>query len=580
MTDSLLIFTFSPVQSFIAEARRAADLFVGSEILSRMAAAAGRVLRDKGTLVYPASLEGKDTPNKIVVRVPFEEAEKIAESAKGKLLAEWQGIAGAANTRLGNFQPTPDDEWEGIWKRQIEERPIWEVYWAVCRMEGDSKTAYADAYRHASRALDAAKRSRLFVAVEESGLKDSLSGKREALHTEKQNARDYWKKIGPQVKASKLRPEGRERLDAIGAVKRFSDLAERNFLSTSSVAAHEFMARARPFLAAYRPYVEALLGDRRLHVRNDEIWPYDNDLLFAETLTKDRLKDSYGLTEPDEGRLRAVQAALKEIYKNVGPRPTPYYALIRIDGDSMGKHIDGLLESSEPEEAHREFSKALTRFAGAVQRIVEEELGPGFLIYNGGDDVLALAPLAQALPMAQKLAHEFNTITGRTASAGIAIAHHLYPLDAALEAARAAEKHAKKAFGDDKAAVCVRALKRSGETVEVSSQWAALSDNFEKLVAFFSEETLGKGSPLSSRFAYDVIRSAYALNEADDKFEAELKRLLGRHRNDKHPNAPEPKEWAGKLRTWAGSMPEKSEKSEELGRWLALARFVAGGGRE
>lgn len=30
--QAVLIFTFSPVQSFIAEARRTADLFVGSRI--------------------------------------------------------------------------------------------------------------------------------------------------------------------------------------------------------------------------------------------------------------------------------------------------------------------------------------------------------------------------------------------------------------------------------------------------------------------------------------------------------------------------------------------------------------------
>ncbi len=34
---ALAIFTFSPVQSFISEARRAEDLFNGSAILSRLA---------------------------------------------------------------------------------------------------------------------------------------------------------------------------------------------------------------------------------------------------------------------------------------------------------------------------------------------------------------------------------------------------------------------------------------------------------------------------------------------------------------------------------------------------------------
>ena len=40
MPDAVLIFTFSPIQSFIAEARRASDLYVGSQILVRLAKAA------------------------------------------------------------------------------------------------------------------------------------------------------------------------------------------------------------------------------------------------------------------------------------------------------------------------------------------------------------------------------------------------------------------------------------------------------------------------------------------------------------------------------------------------------------
>ncbi len=47
MTKAVLIFTFSPVQSFIAEARRSEDLFNGSAILSRLAWAQGRQLKNQ-----------------------------------------------------------------------------------------------------------------------------------------------------------------------------------------------------------------------------------------------------------------------------------------------------------------------------------------------------------------------------------------------------------------------------------------------------------------------------------------------------------------------------------------------------
>jgi CRISPR-associated protein Cmr2 len=567
MTDSLLIFTFSPVQSFIAEARRAADLYAGSRILVELAKAAASAIGEN-RLIYPASLEGQDAPNKIVARVPSDQAESIGKAAKEALLKRWAEIANGVLVELSRRGFLVDPIWEGIWRRQTAQDYFWSVFWAAARMP--SEADYPKAYREASRALDAVKHSRVFVQPEtgEPGLKDSLSGSREALHTANEDAKRYWANVAEKVEAPELRPEGRERLDAFGAIKRFGKIAQEGmFFSTSTVAAEDFLKvakeKAAQELARHRKALEQLL-DRPTRVRNDDDWPYDGDLLFMETVVKERLKDSYRLGQADEVRLKAAQGSLRALYKKADSRPSPYYAIIVLDGDSMGEWIS----NCQNEDEHRKVGRKLAAFVGKVNTIVPD----GFRVYNGGDDVLALAPLAQALPLAQQLAGEFNKMTeGHTASAGIAISHHLYPLDAALEAARGAEKHAKNALDKAKAAVSVRVLKRSGETVEVYSRWEALGDVFESLVKMFQDDAL------SSRFAHDVIHSAYALNEADEKFEAEVRRLLGRHRNDKHSNAPDPTEWARKLRMWADSLPGKSE---ELGRWLALARFVAQGGGE
>lgn len=86
MNDAVLIFTFSPVQPFIAEARRTSDLYVGSQIPVHLAKAAARVIQQRGTLIYPAMLSD-DVPNKLVARVAWQEAESIAEEAKKALLA-------------------------------------------------------------------------------------------------------------------------------------------------------------------------------------------------------------------------------------------------------------------------------------------------------------------------------------------------------------------------------------------------------------------------------------------------------------------------------------------------------------
>lgn len=568
MSDAILIFTFSPVQSFISEARRASDLYVGSQVLVCLAKAAASVLKQKGTLIYPAEL-GDDVPNKLVARIVWEEAETIAQDAKKALLREWTRIADTARWRLTTGWelptkgPLPDALWLDIWARQVSH--LWEIYWAVTSMESRS---YKEAYDEASRAVDAAKRARAFAAVEEHGAKDTLSGCRGALHTGRANAREYWAEISEQVGAAKLRPDGRERLDALGAVKRFSDLAEKHFSSTSTVASADFLEGARGQLADYRDSVENLLGSSRYRVQEHSDWPYDGDLLFMETLTPQRLESSYGLTVPDPGWLQMAQDTLREVYKQVKPRPSPYYAIIALDGDDMGKRVNECLTKT----GHTELSLKLTVFADRVKLVVKEHQGS--LIYNGGDDVLTLAPLATVFPFAQALASNFKEITGGTASAGIAIVHHLYPLGAALQAARQAEKQAKQ-INKEKNAVCIHVLKRSGETVEMRSPWLAVGQTLADMMRLFQGDT--QGEPLSSKFAYDVLHAAYALPDADEKCRAELKRLLTRHRNGKHPQAPDPDEWAERLRTWAAALPDKSE---ELGRWLVFARFVAQGGRD
>ena len=63
-----------------------------------------------------------------------------------------------------------------------------------------------------------------------------------------------------------------------------------------------------------------------------------------------------------------------------------------MDGDSLGQHM------SHPAKRTL-ISQALNTFTGTVQDIVERDYS-GFLIYAGGDDVLALLTLDDALPCA------------------------------------------------------------------------------------------------------------------------------------------------------------------------------------
>jgi len=588
MTDAILLFTFSPVQSFIAEARRAADLYTGSQILVELAkSAAGSIGKER--LIYPALDENgnlpADIPNKLVAQVPFEECEAIAENARQALFVRWREIVGEA--RAAYLQKTNLLFEEDIWQRQSADDYLWETYWTAAQLDGRK---YEEAYIEAEAGLVATKFTRPFSQYEEPGFKDTLSGKRQALRSKEKDGRQYWYVVGnvnaivpiqirPSVGESEENGRPRERLDVIGVVKRFHPkLSEKGippfsgFPSTSSIASLDYLESVRKHIADYRVALASLFGSRETLMRvrkTDPDFLYDGDFLYMETLTKKRLMEDYRI---EETSIAANLEKAKQELRKIKGAPSPYYAIIVLDGDGMGEHLRTLNE-----QGHRDFSKHLYEFSKDVSALIGQR---GCVVYNGGDDVLALAPLAYALPLAADLAYAFCKKTGRTASAGIAIAHHLSPLGSALEAARRAEHTAKSV--KDKNAVCVLALKRSGDPIEVISRWDALQKGEEKAGLFGEAVREFKGEDLSSKLPYDLFQSAYAIPKADSMLEAELGRLVKRHLENGTGEAGKKKaaELTAALFNWAVSLPEIANLniSQHLAQWLALARFVAKGG--
>jgi CRISPR-associated protein Cmr2 len=574
MSDSLLFFTFGPVQSFIAEARRAEDLFNGSQILSELAEAAAQAIGES-LLIYPASLTG-DTPNMLVARLPEDKAVKSAEQAEEALYERWRKFCKGAR---GNMQVPADETWNEIWDRQTAPKSLWEVNWVVVPVSAN----YADAYIRAGSALDALKRSRRFMQAEEKGQKDSLSGRREALHSNNKKARDYWSEVAqPPMLPSKVRPGGRERLDSIGAIKRFAELKKGVFSSTSTVASADFLAlakvKASTALSEYRQLLQDTFQEQVFRPRkSDKSWPYDGDLLYETTLTVERFKSDYNFTA-SENDLRTCRVALKNVYDDCENKPSPYYAILVIDGDKMGEKIDALLKSKDAEDRHRKFSQTLAEYSKQVQPLVDAE--SGFLVYNGGDDVLCMAPVSNSISLAKSLADKFKDIMSEfsvTASAGVAIAHHQSPLDFAIEEARKAERAAKNEAGRN--AICVHVLKRSGEPLEVRSRWQDMNDIVTDLENLFGDHTLSSG------LAYAVQRDAPVLSGVESNARRSgLKVLLTRQSEDGFNDV---EKWAQRLNAWAAGMDgylpvEDGMKSgfTEMANWLILSRFLAERGGE
>lgn len=154
----------------------------------------------------------------------------------------------------------------------------------------------------------------------------------------------------------------------------------------------------------------------------------------------------------------AIDRAARERKRRPPGRPAPFYAVLRMDGDSMGK-----LSHEDPEDV----SAALAVFSGGVDEIVERN--NGVTIFAGGDDALALLPLEDALPAAAALRERFRAAFGgrpdATISAAIVYAHRNAALRWVLEESRKLlEGVAKDANGRDSIAIAVMRPGGTGPT--------------------------------------------------------------------------------------------------------------------
>ncbi len=327
-----------------------------------------------------------------------------------------------------------------------------------------------------------------------------------------------------------------------------------------------------------------------------------------------------------------------------------------LDGDKMGKWLSGekapifaqalhpavveALRANYPDwqkaldvkrvlcpALHTAISRSLANFALYLVPLVVEQSYCGRVVYAGGDDVLALLPVDQALPAARELRALFSgeakiadngivqvcfrdaTVNGfvtfnreplitmghnATASAGIAIAHHLSPLDAALAAARRAEKSAKNDY--DRNAICTHFLKRSGEELRIGAKWF-----YENTSSCNTSDTIGLLADILQRFlekrismklAHAVFDEAETLASIPDACAADLNRLIRRHRGkaiDSDQGKQQANELAPHLAQLAKSLdihcPNPDPASDkpqrglvELAKWLLAMRFIAQGG--
>jgi CRISPR-associated protein Cmr2 len=534
-------FTLGPIQGFVAQARRTRDFWAGSFILSWLSAVAMKAVLEQNKsneIVFPKAdetflraLEQGNTgpkqgsvPNRFMASVgdPFDPAQVI-----NTVKAAWSTLTDII--WQGDLDPISraNPQHREIWDRQI--KGFWEISWVITDRP------------EASDLLDRRKNWRSHLPPPEPGVKcmmmdgwQELSGV-STPHGEALS--EFWETVRNKGKigmASDLR-EG-EHLCALAFVKRrfvryFHQLQAdmpngwtlTGWTLPHGVPSVAYMAAA-PWLAQALEWAEpkVLWHFHDTTLKLTEGYPeYDSNIrCIEEALDKCRHRSSWKWVAldgnvffdhalenkniyPEEAKARAVQKALKDLRDKTELKPvSPFYAILLMDGDSLGKHM------SNPDK-QPVISQALNKFTDRVPYIVHKH--SGFLVYAGGDDVLAILPLEYALPCAAALRAHYhtcfeNTSVPSTLSGAIEYAHVKMPLTRVLlDAHQLLDEVAKDSRGRN--AIAVRVWKPGGLTIEWAMPWEIALDSEGKVIIQQLAEEFQKmetETPFSSKFFYKI----------------------------------------------------------------------------
>lgn len=577
--QTYLVFALGPVQGFVSQARRTADSWAGSYLLSFLAGTAALEIKDSGgLLVEPnpttpmlAAMDPSWTgsrsddsavaaiPNTVVAKVEDAAvAGRCGDEAKQAVEKMWEDICDStatAWTRATGVKDVPV-QWP------VQTSSLWETYWAWGATSGD-------AYRH----LSMRKALRDFAQVLDHGERCTVCGLRGAMCAlqdpgmapARAELRETWQEWAAAVNGIKglprtlIRPDGSERLCAVCTVKRllpwvdnpvkqFLDKAVDDpgavtgFPSTSTMATlHyrvELLEKARggdagalqATLTTYKGALEYLFakaisasafGAWRAFAKSLESlseppqsdWlSLDGDLfLFGTSVVNEE-----GLDDASAREVRkAYRGVLKEARKMGVGDPPIYWALLTMDGDGMGDFLK-LVAASGIETTS--VSDVLQQFAAEVPRTVAKHNGRA--VYAGGDDVVAMFAVKDALPAADELRQDFFSrfnewfeglppdkqlalkpsqgndgetlaqaadATPRlpTLSGAIVYAHHQAPLSQVFASAhQLLDGHAKKVPG--KNAIALRKLQSGAAALTCAASWdgdgGKFADNLTTLV--------------------------------------------------------------------------------------------------
>ncbi len=563
-------FTIGPVQGFVAQARRTRDFWAGSFLLSWLSGVAMlAVQKQGGEIEFPRPsagyldwLEGEGKgqsprqgaiPNRFKARVS---QSFNARQVENTVREAW--IALAEHVWCQDFPNLArDGESRRIWERQHAN--FWEISWIVTSSE-------------ASDLLDRRKNWRSHLPPPEPGVKCMvMDGWQELSGAARPNSHDqqrFWQDVRSQPENRSLLTdlaEG-EKLCAIAFVKRRfarhfeafktdikgapsgENLKLRGWKLETGVPSVSYMAAAHwleavlwhPDTAQVQKVLETAEAldcgndewKTRIRCLEEAVKKFNGKVRKKDRISRrliarngsvffDGVRDDVppSQQQAQQRNLTAFKTAVKEL--KLDAPLSPFYAILLMDGDSLGVHMGD-------REKQPKIAAALDQFTGEVPRIVQSH--NGFLVYAGGDDVLAILPLEDALVCAKALRDAYlqafeGTDIPSTLSGAIEFAHIKMPLGRILSDAHDLLDHVAK-DGCGRNALAVRVWKPGGCDIEWGQPWrVALDDKCRNVMLQQLADEIEKQdgeTTFSNAFFYKIRERFELLNPTKHHPEAVL----------------------------------------------------------
>jgi CRISPR-associated protein Cmr2 len=563
-------FTIGPVQGFVSQARRTRDFWAGSFLLSWLSGVAmAEIERQGGQIEFPVPPDAYldwiktgsaagEPPRQGAIPNRFKALEsKVPAGFDGAQVGEcvrqaWLALAEHVwnSDGLDNVvAPTSRKATRDIWLRQHSH--FWDISWIVHAESADASL------------MDQRKNWRVHHHAGEPGVKCMvMDGWQELSGSERpgQEGDAFWREVR-KGKETDIGPK--EQMCALAYVKRRFARCFGGFQATlpSGLVVHGWkLETGMPsvsYMAAVHWLEQAvqhatdedawrLLDAARKVNPNQDEWDTRIPCLkqaagtdWSPGSTKRRLlsldasvffehvQNDPKANDLDERAVRNLQGEMKrfrQAHPDVDAYPTPFYAILLMDGDSLGSHMGN-------KDNQRPISDALNAFTGAVPELVKAH--NGMLIYAGGDDVLAVLPVEDALGCAAAVRRCYldcfkTSGIPTTISAAIEFAHVKVPLGKVLaDAHKLLDGVAKDGAGRD--AVAVRVWKTGRMTLQWAQPWqVALSERgtvcVEDMASAFTErdERMGHAGAFSNKFFFKIRERFDLLNPAKEGAEEVL----------------------------------------------------------